>query len=134
MTGVLELDKRGQFASMVIRYDDRLELDILVASGHKDRNCTFPITERHLEALRDHERYLFLFAALHHPFQLRQTELSPAEVATYLDTILFAPDDAVEAYLTTLDHGTANGALSNLVHIYAGADRDAMRAGSWFRK
>ena len=133
MTGVVELDKRGQFASMVVRYGEQLELDILVASGHLDRNCTFPISERHLEALRDDERYLFLFAALHHPFQLPDTELDPAQVATYLDTILFAPHNEVEAFLTDLDHGRANGAISNLVHIYAGADGPALRAGHWFR-
>lgn len=132
MNGVLELDKRDQFASMVLRDGDQLNLDMLVASGHMDRNCVFPITERHLEALRDHDRYLLLFAALHHPFQLAATELSPDEVATYLDTILFAPENKVEVFLTELDHGRANGAISNLVHIYAGADREAMRAGRWF--
>ena len=132
MNGVLELDKRDQFASMVIRDGEQLNLDMLVASGHMDRNCVFPITERHLEALQNDTRYLFLFAALHHPFQLLQTELSPEEVATYLDTILFAPEGEVEAFLSELDHGRANGAISNLVHIYAGADRDAMRAGRWF--
>jgi hypothetical protein len=132
MTGVLELDKRDQFASMVFRYGDRLELDMLVASGHFDRNCTFPITERHLEALHNDERYLFLFAALHHPFQLPDTELTAPEVTTYLDTILFAPHAEVEAFLTGLDHGDANGAISNLVHIASGIDRAAMREGRWF--
>jgi hypothetical protein len=133
MDGVVELDKRGQFASMVVRRGEQLELNMLVASGHFDRDCEFPITERHLEALRDDERYLFLFAALHHPFQLSATELGADDVATYLDTILFAPKDEVEAFLTELDHGQANGAISNLVHIYAKADGPAMRAGHWFR-
>jgi hypothetical protein len=132
MAGVLELDKRKQFASMVFRYNDRLELDMLVASGHWDRNCTFPITERHLEALRDDERYLFLFAALHQPFQLPETELTPAEVTRYLDTILLAPENDVELFLTDLDHGRANGAISNLVHICSGADAAVLRAGRWF--
>jgi hypothetical protein len=132
MAGVLELDKRKQFPSMVFRYSDRLELDMLVASGHFDRNCTFPITERHLEALRDDERYLFLFAALHQPFQLSETELTPAEVTRYLDTILLAPENEVERFLTDLDHGRANGAISNLVHLCSGTDAAVMRAGRWF--
>ena len=132
MNGVVELDKRDQFASMVIRDGEQLELNMLVASGHMDRDCVFPIAARHLEALRDHTRYLLLYAALHHPFQLSQTELTSEKVATYLDTILFAPEDEVDAFLTELDHGTANGAISNLVHIYSGADRVAMREGRWF--
>jgi hypothetical protein len=132
MNGVLELDKRGQFSSMVFRYGERLELDMLVASGHFDRNCTFPITEDHLEALRNDERYLFLFAALHHPFQLPETELGAAEVETYLDTILCAPKGEVELFLTELDHGRANGAISNLVHLCSGANRAVLRAGRWF--
>jgi hypothetical protein len=134
MAGVIVLDKREQFPSMVLRDGDRLELDMLVASGHMDRNCTAPITERHLVALHNHERYLLLFAALHHPFQLPETELDAAGVTTYLDTILLGPEEAVNVFLTDLDHGQANGAISNLVHLCSRADIAPMRAGTWFQE
>jgi hypothetical protein len=137
MTGAederVELDARPRYPSMVLRRGESLVLEMLVASGHLDRRCTFPISERHLAVLRDDDvRYLLLFAALHHPSQLRETELAPAEVEVYLDTILAAPREEVAAFLTSLDRGRANGAISNLVHLVSGVELSGLRAGRWF--
>jgi hypothetical protein len=133
MTEIVELDRRDHFPSLIIRRDNQLELHMLVASGHAGRSCVFPLTDRHLEAAQaEPDRYLFAYAALHHPFQLAKTELPPDEVGIYLDRILLAPEGEVETFLTDLDHGRANGALSNLVHLCSEASYERMRSGRWF--
>ncbi|WP_299050054.1 DUF6357 family protein [uncultured Nocardioides sp.] len=129
----LLVPERGSWAPRVVRRDGHLLLTMMVASGHMDRSVALPVAERHVPVLRDDAtRYWLLHAALHSPYQLRDTELDADELATYLDTILLAPADEVEEFLTALDHGRANGAISNIVSIFTHADRLAMRDGRWF--
>lgn len=127
------LDARAPYGPRILRRDGRLLFEIYVASGHLDRIEELPITERHAAVLcTDAERYWFLFTALHHPYQLASTRLSDARLGEYLDTVLCAPRAETERFLTDLDHGTANGALSNLLRIAVDGDHTRMRAGRWF--
>ena len=108
-------------------------LFISIASGFAEFEVKVPLQEKDLKALRtDSERSAFLQAALHHPFQLRETALSEIEQREYLDVILHSPAAEVEAFLTTLDHGSANGAISNMLRITRGRNQQAMRSGKWF--
>ena len=108
-------------------------LFVSIASGFADFEVKVPLKEKDLQVLRtDPERSAFLQAALHHPFQLRETALSEIEQRKYLDIILHSPSAEVEAFLTTLDHGSANGAISNMLRITRGRNQQAMRSGKWF--
>ena len=80
----------------------------------------------------DAERAAFLQAALHHPFQLKETNLDLVEQRQYLDTILHAPKNETEEFLTRLDR-IANGAISNMVRITCGRELETMRNGIWFQ-
>ena len=127
------VDAGGPWGPRVLRSEGRLVYEIYVASGHADREERLPIAERHAQVLStDPERYWFLFAALHHPYQLIETRLNADRLSEYLDTILLAEPAVVEVFLTDLDHGSANGALSNLLRIFVDADYARMRAGHWF--
>ena len=104
-----------------------------IASGFADFEVEVPLEEKDLHVLRtDSERSAFLQAALHHPFQFKETALSGSEQRRYLDIILHSPVAEVEAFLTALDHGSANGAISNMLRITRGRDQQAMRSGKWF--
>lgn len=108
-------------------------LFISIASGFAEFEVKVPLAEKDLVVLRTNsERTAFLQAALHHPFQLRSTVLSESEQRRYLDVILHSPVADVEEFLTTLDHGSANGAISNMLRITQGWDQRAMRNGTWF--
>ncbi|MGU3294693.1 DUF6357 family protein [Williamsia sp. M5A3_1d] len=131
--GDVVVERRDPYGPSVLRSGGQLVYEIYVASGHADRVERLPITEAHAQVLGvDAQRYWFLFTALHQPYQLTETRLSPERLNLYLDTILFAEPTVVEAFLTDLDHGTANGALSNLLRIFLAADQAQMRAGRWF--
>ncbi|WP_328857999.1 hypothetical protein OG579_02825 [Williamsia herbipolensis] len=130
---VVVLEPRAPYGPGVLRVGGDLVYEIYVASGHADRVERLPISERHAHVLStDVERYWFLFTALHHPYQLTETRLSAERLTDYLDAILFAEQPVVEAFLTELDHGSANGALSNLLRIFVDADYSRMRDGRWF--
>ncbi len=106
---------------------------VSIASGFAEFDIKVPLQEKDLKVLRtDSERSAFLQAALHHPFQLRETALSEIEQRKYLDVILHSPVAEVEAFLTVLDHGSANGAISNMLRITRGRNQQAMRGGKWF--
>ncbi|OYQ42672.1 hypothetical protein CHU94_01590 [Rhodoferax sp. TH121] len=108
-------------------------LFVSIASGFAEFEVKVPLAEKDLQVLQaDSERSAFLQAALHHPFQLRETALSEIEQRRYLDIILHSPVADVEAFLTTLDHGLANGAISNMLRITRGRNQQAMRSGAWF--
>lgn len=108
-------------------------LFLSIASGIADFEVKIPLANKDLQVLRtDSERSAFLQAALHHPFQLQETALSEIEQQRYLDIILHSPVADVEAFLTTLDHGLANGAISNMLRITRGRNQQAMRSGTWF--
>lgn len=127
------VEPRDPYGPSVLHTGGRLVYEIYVASGHFDRVERLPITEAHAEVLSvDPRRYWLLFTALHHPYQLVETRLDPEQLTNYLDTILFATPAVVEGFLTDLDHGSANGALSNLLRIVLNADHPQMRAGRWF--
>ncbi|RXV69534.1 hypothetical protein D1006_31335 [Burkholderia stabilis] len=126
------LVSRDPYAPVVIERDGRLLYRIDIESGHASFHREFPVDRDAVRVLRDDaERYYFLFAALHHPYQLRATNLSDAERERYFSTILFAGRDEVEAFLTQLDRGS-NGAVSNLLRIFTQADYGQLRAGRWF--
>lgn len=108
-------------------------LFVSVASGFAEFEVKVSLVEKDLQVLRtDSERSAFLQAALHHSFQLRETALSEIEQRRYLDIILHSPVADVESFLTTLDHGLANGAISNMLRITRGRNQQAMRNGAWF--
>ena len=112
---------------------DSISLSFHVDSGHMEFNITLPLTAKDLAVIEsDEERRTFLQAALHQPFQLKNTNLNETEQRQYLDTILHAPPPETEAFLTDLDNGVANGAISNMVRITRGIDPAAMRNGKWF--
>ena len=108
-------------------------LFVTIASGFAEFEINISIEEQDLTVLRTNaERSAFLQAALHHPFQLRETELCEVEQRRYLDIILHSPVAEVEAFLTTLDHGSGNGAISNMLRITRGRYQKVMRGGKWF--
>ncbi len=110
-------------------------LSLSVESGFVGFDVTIPLTDRDVAVIEtENERAAFLQAALHHPFQLRETRLENAEQRYYLDKILHSPKSEVEAFLTEIDHGTANGAISNMVHITCGKDQGILRKGQWFNR
>ncbi|MGS0891531.1 hypothetical protein ACVBGC_03070 [Burkholderia stagnalis] len=123
---------RDPYAPIVIERDGQLLYRIDIESGHASFFREFPIESDAVRVLRDDvERYYFLFAALHHPYQLSATNLSDAERERYFNIILFADRDDVEAFLTQLDRA-GNGAVSNLLRIFTRADLGLLRAGRWF--
>lgn len=127
------LEARGAYAPRVLSRGDGPLWEMYVASGFADRICELAITEADLAVLAaDEERYWFLFAALHHPYQLTETYLGDAELARWCRVILHGSRPETEAFLTRLDYGRANGAVSNLLRIFCGAEAARLRAGSWF--
>lgn len=106
-----------------------------VESNFVSFDVTIPLTEEDVAVIEtESERAAFLQAALHHPFQLKETRLGNEEQRYYLDKILHSPKSEVEAFLTEVDHGTANGATSNMVHITCGKDQGTLRKGQWFTR
>ena len=126
----LAFDKLRMYASVD---ENGASLFVSIASGFVDFEVRVLINNNDLQILKtDSERAAFLQAALHHPFQLRQTALSKIEQRKYLDTILHSSAAEVERFLTTLDHGSANGAISNMLKITLGRNQQTMRSGKWF--
>ena len=126
------LVSRAPWAPIVIEQDGCLLYRIYIESGHASFHRDFPVEPDAVRVLRDDaERYYFLFAALHHPYQLSATNLSDAERERYFSTILFAGRDEVEAFMTALDRAS-NGAVANLLRIFTQADYRQLRAGRWF--
>lgn len=80
----------------------------------------------------DKYRVALLQAALHRPFQLQETTLDKSEQRYYLDKILHANESEVNTFLTKLDHGQANGAISNMVRKSSDRDIENLRNGDWF--
>ena len=108
-------------------------LSISVESGFVGFEVSISLTKEDFAVIEsENERAAFLQAALHHPFQLKETRLGDAEQRRYLDMILHAPESEVEHFLTDLDHGAANGAISNMVRITCGKDQALLRCGQWF--
>jgi hypothetical protein len=123
---------RDPYAPIVIERDGRLLYRIDIESGHASFHRDFPVDSDALRVLSDDaERYYFLFAALHHPYQLSATNLSDAERERYFSTILFAGRDEVEAFMTACDRAS-NGAVANLLRIFTQADYRQLREGRWF--
>ena len=113
--------------------NDLHSLSLSVESGFVSFDVTIPLTDKDVAVIEsENERAAFLQAALHHPFQLKETRLGNEEQRCYLDKILHSPKSEVEAFLTEIDHGTANGAISNMVHITCGKDHGILRKGQWF--
>jgi hypothetical protein len=108
-------------------------LFVLISSGFADFEVKVALEEKDLQVLQtDSERSAFLQAALHQPFQVRETALSEVEQRRYLDIILHSPVADVEKFLTTLDHGSTNGAISNMLRITRGRNQQVLRSGAWF--
>ena len=115
--------------------EEGFSLEISVASGHAEFSVTIPLLEKDYSVIeKDEERAAFLQAALHHPFQLKETWLDESEQRKYLDLILHSPKEVVESFLTEKDHGRANGAISNAVRITCGRDQSVIRSGRWFQQ
>ncbi|MBP2279435.1 hypothetical protein H4W00_000248 [Psychrobacter sp. PL19] len=108
-------------------------LNISVESGFAEYNVIIDINSQDFEVI-DNDRYraTLLNAALHRPFQLKETALDKSEQRYYLDKILHADEFEVNAFLTKLDHGQANGAISNMVRKASDRDIENLRNGDWF--
>ena len=110
-------------------------LSLSVESGFIGFDVTIPLIEQDVAVLEsDTERAAFLQAALHHPFQLKETRLDRAGQRYYLDRILHSPKSEVEDFLTNIDHGRANGAISNMVNTTCNKDHWKLRKGQWFNQ
>ena len=115
--------------------DGKHSLSLCIASGFADFVVTIPLTEKDFDVIKtDDERASFLQAALHHPYQLKETRLGNEEQRHYLDMILHSPRPEAESLLTEIDHGPANGAISNMVRITCGKDQGLLRRGQWFNR
>ncbi|EDM24896.1 hypothetical protein LNTAR_04171 [Lentisphaera araneosa HTCC2155] len=114
---------------------DAYELELDIDSGHISFDIKIEIEEKDFEVLqRDDHRAALLHAALFTPFQLKATALDLNEQRKYLDIILHSTQLEVERFLTKLDHGRANGAISNMMRITSQKDPSYMRKGYWFDK
>lgn len=123
---------RDPYVPIVTERDGRLLYRICIERGHASFYRDFPVDADAVRVLRDDaERYDFLFAALHHPYQMSATNLSDGERERYFSTILFAGRDEVEAFMTARDRAS-NGAVENLPRIVTQADYRQLRAGRWF--
>jgi hypothetical protein len=119
----------------VLSDNGKYSLLFCVASGFVDFEVKIPLTKQDYTVIEaDNERAALLQAALHQPFQLKETALGVEEQRYYLDTILHAPKPEVEAFLTEKDYGVANGAISNMVQITCGIDQGLLRTGQWFNQ
>ncbi|OBP14491.1 hypothetical protein A5320_12035 [Rheinheimera sp. SA_1] len=108
-------------------------LEFLVASGHMEYEVSVELEMRDFLVLEnDSERAAFLQATLHYPFQAGRSALTKEKLREYLDVILHASQSEVERFLTDMDHGIANGAISNMVRITKQRDQYLMRQGKWF--
>ena len=108
-------------------------LDVSVESGFAEYNVIVDINAQDFEVIEnDKYRATLLKAALHRPFQLKETALNKAEQRYYLDMILHANEAEVNTFLTKLDHGQANGAISNMVRKASNRDIKKLRDGDWF--
>ena len=115
--------------------DEKYILEIYIESGHMNFETTIEIQEKDFEVLKsDLERASLLHAAIHHPFQLKETALSKEEQRMYLDIILHGQNQEVENFLTKQDHGDANGAISNMLRITCKRDQNSLREGRWFKE
>ncbi|KQB06576.1 hypothetical protein [Vibrio metoecus] len=130
------MEKKVKFQNLrmiALEKDGNYSLDISVASGFAEFYVVVPLNKLDFEVIAsDERRATLLQAAMHHPFQLRDTALSENEQRKYLDVILHAPEPEVENFLTELDHGSANGAISNMVRITAKSEYQSLRNGNWF--
>lgn len=114
--------------------DGTYSLELAISSGFAGFFVTIPLAQIDFEVLEiDEERAALLQAALHDPFQLQATALVAIEQRRYLDVILHSSRSEVEDFLTDKDHGRANGAISNMVHITSGKEWSEMRRGKWFK-
>jgi len=108
-------------------------LEISVESGFAEFNVNININAQDFEAIEnDKYRAILLNAALHRPFQLKETALQETDQRYYLDKILHADESEVNVFLTKLDHGQANGAISNMVCKASNRDSKKLRSGDWF--
>ncbi|MEG3755322.1 hypothetical protein [Psychromonas arctica] len=113
--------------------DDKHSLEICVGSGHADFTVNFILNKQDFDVIeKDEERAAFLHAALHHSFQHRETNLNNKEQRHFLDVILHGEKSVVESFLTQMDHGDANGAISNMIRITCKREQSRMRQGHWF--
>lgn len=108
-------------------------LDVSVESGFAEYNVIVDINAQDFEVIKnDKYRATLLKAALHRPFQLKETALNKAEQRYYLDMILHADESEVNTFLTKLDHGQVNGAISSMVRKASNKAREKLRSGDWF--
>jgi hypothetical protein len=115
--------------------NDKHSLILSVESSFVGFEVTIALTKEDFAVIEtENERAAFLQAALHQPFQLKETGLGNVEQRYYLDMILHSPKSSVEVFLTEMDHGAANGAISNMVQITCGKDQALLRRGQWFNR
>jgi hypothetical protein len=125
--------KFNNMRMIAIECDDKYSLEICVASGFADFMVNINLNKQDFEVIeKDEERTAFLHSALHHPFQLRETNLNDKEQRYFLDVILHGEKSVVESFLTQMDHGNANGAISNMIRITCKREQSRMRQGHWF--
>jgi hypothetical protein len=129
----MESIKYDSLRMMAIASDAKHTMELDVESGFVSFTVSISISKEDFDVLKQNEeRAALLCAAIHHPFQLRQTNLNQNEQKYYLKVILHAPIPEVEKFLTEKDHGSANGAISNFIRLTYGRKQSSMRQGKWF--
>jgi len=119
----------------ILSDNDDYSLLLSIESGFINFEVTIALTREDFAVIEtENERAAFLQAALHHPFQLKETWLEAKEQRHYLDKILHSPKSEAEIFLTEIDFGEANGAISHMVHITCGKDQGILRKGQWFSR
>ena len=110
-------------------------MSLSIESGFTDFELVVALNKKDFAVLRNGgERAAFLQATFHHLFQLNETRLGRTEQRYFLDLLLHSPKLKVERFLTDLDHGQANGAISNMVRITSDKDQTLLRRGQWFSR
>ncbi|PKH65454.1 hypothetical protein CXF61_06225 [Psychrobacter sp. 4Dc] len=108
-------------------------LKVSIESGFAEFGVIISINAQDFEVIEnDKYRAVMLNAALHQPFQLKETGLNENDQRYYLDKILHADESEVNIFLTKPDHGQANGAISNMVRKASNRDIEKLRNGDWF--
>ncbi|KMT65135.1 hypothetical protein [Catenovulum maritimum] len=128
----MEQVKFDNFDMIARNSNEEYSLLVRVAKGFADYTVEVPITEKDYAVISENkERAEFLYSVLHYIFQCDYKNLDHAQQS--LNIVLYEKDSVVESFLTELDHGKANGSISNLMRIICKREQSPMIQGKWFK-
>jgi hypothetical protein len=128
----MEQVKFDNFDMIARNTNEGFSLLVRVARGHADFSVNVPIAKSDYIILSENkERAEFLYSALHYAFQCDYKDLGKAR--EYINIVLYEKNGVVDSFLTELDHGKANGSISNLIRIICKRKQSPMRQGKWFK-